>query len=84
MSRCKATFRIKATTRSPAVELACDLDDGHEAVLSFHFDKTMGEDGLEWRFPLKPVPVPSTRTTPSRKARVYASVSTQQFDVIKT
>jgi hypothetical protein len=80
MARCRSIFRVKATTKSPAVELACDLDSGHETVLSFHYDKAVG---IEWRFPLKPVPVPSTRTTSPKRAAQYASIATQQFDVIK-
>jgi hypothetical protein len=65
MTRCRDTLTIPVVPGEAMhnVELACDLDE-HENVLSFHFDKLRQ---LEWRHPLLPAGVPSTRTDPPKK-----------------
>lgn len=86
MTRCKATMKFNPTTKSPAVELACDLDDNHMRILSFHYDKTIGDKGLEWRYPLQPAGVPATRLSPKGPRRTSAvrsaAVHTEQFEVL--
>lgn len=88
MSRCKATKKFKISTKGQEFELSCDLDDNHMNILGFHYDKF---NDVEWRNPLQPVGVPSTRTSPTSKPnRAKASVAksvtahTGVFDVIAT
>lgn len=92
MSRCKASMRIRATTESPEIELACDLDENHTHLLTFHFDRSIGQKGIEWRYPLEPTGVPATRTTPpsslkakgaKRAALSSVSAHTQAFDILE-
>jgi hypothetical protein len=74
MSNCQITFRISNTT----IILNCHLAE-HSKVLEFHYDK---DKALEWRYPLKPVPLPSTRTTSPRQAAKSAANHTTAFEVI--
>lgn len=66
MSRCRETFEIVTEAVMITVNyLVCDLDV-HDEILSFHYDR---EKKLEWRHPLTPVAVISTRTAKPDKAR---------------
>lgn len=62
MSKCRAFHLIpltSSTDENEFVEMRCDLDDGHDPLLSFHYDALLK---LEWREHEDPVPVAATRT----------------------
>jgi len=48
-------------------ELNCHLDEGHETLLEFHYDKI---EDKEWREGRVPAPVPYTPTGPIPKIKV--------------
>lgn len=83
MARCRATYKIPVSSRprDGVIELACDLTDGHMPVLKDHYDSLRK---LYWHVNEEPVAVPATRTTPPKRASQYASITTQQFDVVKS
>jgi hypothetical protein len=58
MSQCRETYQGD-------FHLFCNLDE-HDEVLSFHYDAIFN---LEWRHPLTPVAVISTRTAKPDKPR---------------
>ena len=86
MARCRTTMKFKPTTKSPVIEIACDLDENHMTILPFHYDKTIGDKGLEWHHPLEPAAVPATRNFPKNPRRTSAvksaAVHTEQFEVL--
>lgn len=48
-------------------ELSCDLDAGHEVILSFHYDKL---EDVEWRANHQPQAVAYAPTGPMKKLQV--------------
>lgn len=81
MARCRASYKIPVSSKPKdgVIELACDLDEGHEPLFRNHYDRLRK---VEWQHREDPIAVPATRTTPPKRAAMYASVNTQQFDVI--
>lgn len=84
MARCRATYVIHVTPKT-RLELACDLDEGHGTLFRNHYDSL---NKLEWLHREDPVPVPATRTTPPKKLRAAAVLSsasdrTGSFEVIR-
>lgn len=78
MAHCRATYTL-TFTKSIVVEVACDLDAGHESVFPNHFDHRYD---LEWLH-RKPMALAATRTTPpSKRAKMMSSVPTQSFEVV--
>jgi len=76
MARCREVLKSPV---SGEVILACDLDE-HERLLTFHWDKL---NGAEWRVRNDPVPVPSTRLSPSRKPSSSVHAFTGAFEKVK-